>query len=56
MNNYLTGIEGMPRLLDSCADPMPDFKRKVYAEAFQKKIPGTRSYLRRHRGGIQFCD
>lgn len=37
MNNYLTGIEGMPRLLDSCADPMPDFKRKVYAEAFQKK-------------------
>lgn len=38
MNNYLTGIEGMPRLLDCCENPMPEFKKKVYADAFQKKF------------------
>ncbi|HIR13170.1 MAG TPA: hypothetical protein IAB31_04525 [Candidatus Choladousia intestinavium] len=38
MNYYLTGIEGMPRLLDCSENPMPEFKKKVYAEAFQKKF------------------
>ena len=32
------GIEGMPRLLDCSENPMPEFKKKVYAEAFQKKF------------------
>ena len=36
MNYYLTGIEGMPKLLECCMDPLPYFKKKVYAEAFQR--------------------
>lgn len=37
MNFYLTGIEGMPRLLECCAgDPTQYFKKKVYTEAFQR--------------------
>ncbi len=37
MNFYLTGIEGMPKLLDCCdGDPMPYFKKNTYPEAFQK--------------------
>ncbi|MEF2597296.1 MAG: CFI-box-CTERM domain-containing protein [Lachnospiraceae bacterium] len=37
MNAYLTGIEGMPKLLDCCEDdPMQYFKKKTYADSFQK--------------------
>ena len=37
MNYYLTGIEGMPRLLDCCGgDPMPYFKKSTYPEAFRR--------------------
>lgn len=36
MNYYLTGIEGMPKLLDSCGDPMESFKKKVYPDAFKR--------------------
>lgn len=37
MNFYLTGIEGMPKLLDCCAgNPMQDFKKKTYPAAFQR--------------------
>lgn len=36
MNYYLTGIEGMPKLLDSCKDPMAAFKKKVYPSEFKR--------------------
>lgn len=37
MNAYLTGIEGMPKLLDCCGDdPMQYFKKQTYADSFQK--------------------
>lgn len=36
MNYYLTGIEGMPKLLDCCEDPLAFFKKKYYADAFRK--------------------
>lgn len=37
MNFYLTGIEGMPKLLDCCnGDPMQYFKKKTYSDSFQK--------------------
>lgn len=36
MNYYLTGIEGMPKLLDSCKDPFQFFKKKIYPDAFKK--------------------
>ncbi len=37
MNYYLTGIEGMPKLLDCCGgDPMPHFKKKTYAAEFRR--------------------
>lgn len=36
MNYYLTGIEGMPKLLECCEDPMPHFKRNLYTEHFQQ--------------------
>lgn len=36
MNYYLTGIEGMPKLLDCCDDPMVYFKKKTYPGAFQR--------------------
>lgn len=37
MNFYLTGIEGMPKLLDCCdGNPMPYFKKSTYSEAFQR--------------------
>ncbi len=36
-NDYLTGIEGMPLLLDCCGgDPMQYFSKKKYADSFQK--------------------
>ena len=37
MNFYLTGIEGMPKLLDCCGDdPMKYFSKKAYGDAFQR--------------------
>lgn len=36
MNYYLTGIEGMPKLLESCADPMRYFKKALYPDAFKQ--------------------
>lgn len=36
MNFYLTGIEGMPKLLECCQDPMPYFKKSVYSDAFEE--------------------
>lgn len=36
MNYYLTAIEGMPKLLDCCEDPMPYFKKNVYPDAFRR--------------------
>lgn len=36
MNYYLTGIEGMPKLLDCCKNPMAQFKKNLYTDAFQK--------------------
>ncbi len=36
MNYYLTGIEGMPKLLECCEDPLPNFKRNLYPDHFQK--------------------
>ena len=36
MNNYLTGIEGMPKLLFCEGDPMANFKRNLYADAFKE--------------------
>lgn len=36
MNYYLTGIEGMPKLLDSCADPLQYFKKSVYSDSFKR--------------------
>ena len=36
MNFYLTGIEGMPKLLECCKDPLPYFKKKVYEEKFKQ--------------------
>lgn len=36
MNNYLTGIEGMPKLLLCEDDPMASFKRNLYEDAFEK--------------------
>lgn len=36
MNYYLTAIEGMPKLLDCCEDPMPYFKRSAYPDAFHR--------------------
>lgn len=37
MNFYLTGIEGMPKLLDCCNDdPMKYFSKKTYADAFHR--------------------
>ncbi len=37
MNDYLTGIEGMPKLLDCCGGrPMDYFSKKKYQESFQK--------------------
>lgn len=37
MNYYLTGIEGMPKLLDCCGeDPLQYFKKKTYASSFQR--------------------
>ena len=36
MNYYLTGIEGMPKLLDGCAEPLKYFKRNVYPDAFRR--------------------
>ncbi|MCI7814307.1 MAG: CFI-box-CTERM domain-containing protein [Lachnospiraceae bacterium] len=41
MNNYLTGIEGMPRLLLNEDDPMASFKRNLYEDAFEQ-------YCKRH--------
>lgn len=35
MNYYLTGIEGMPKLLDCCEDPLSRFKKNIYASEFQ---------------------
>lgn len=34
MNYYLTGIEGMPKMLECCEDPLPSFNRKSYPDAF----------------------
>ncbi len=36
MNYYLTGITGMPKLLDCCDDPLKHFKKNIYAEEFQR--------------------
>lgn len=36
MNYYLTGLEGMPKLLDCCDDPLPHFKKNIYASEFQR--------------------
>lgn len=36
MNFYLTGIEGMPKLLECCQAPMPYFKKNVYSDAFKE--------------------
>lgn len=36
MNYYLTGIEGMPKLLDCCKDSMELFKKNIYAKEFQR--------------------
>ena len=37
MNFYLTGIEGMPKLLDCCGDdPMKYFSKKAYGDSFQR--------------------
>lgn len=36
MNYYLTAIEGMPKLLDCCAEPLPYFKKTVYPDAFKR--------------------
>ncbi len=36
MNYYLTGIEGMPKLLECCEDPLEYFKRNLYPTHFQK--------------------
>ena len=36
MNYYLTGIEGMPKLLECCEDPLPYFKRTVYGDHFRE--------------------
>ncbi len=42
MNNYLTGIEGMPRLLFDEEDPMATFRRNMYEKSFRK-------YCQKHR-------
>lgn len=36
MNYYLTGIEGMPKLLESCQEPLIYFKKNVYPDAFKR--------------------
>ncbi|MCD8023490.1 MAG: hypothetical protein LUF30_11160 [Lachnospiraceae bacterium] len=38
MNNYLTGIAGMPKLLDCCGDSdvMELFQKKTYSDAFKR--------------------
>lgn len=36
MNYYLTAIEGMPKLLECCADPMPYFKKNLYPDNFRR--------------------
>ncbi len=36
MNYYLTGIEGMPKLLECCGDPMQYFKRNLYPDRFHE--------------------
>lgn len=36
MNYYLTGIEGMPKLLDCCEDPLRYFKKSVYPDTFKR--------------------
>lgn len=36
MNYYLTGIEGMPKLLECCEDPFPYFNRNDYSGTFEK--------------------
>lgn len=36
MNYYLTGIEGMPKLLECCEDPLEYFKRNLYPTHFQE--------------------
>ncbi|MCD7737059.1 MAG: hypothetical protein LUI07_08900 [Lachnospiraceae bacterium] len=36
MNYYLTGIEGMPRLIDGHATVMEDFQRKKYTDSFHR--------------------
>ena len=36
MNYYLTGIEGMPKLLECCEDPMRYFKKTLYSDAFRR--------------------
>lgn len=36
MNYYLTGIEGMPRLLECCEEPLVYFKRNIYADEFKR--------------------
>ena len=37
MNYYLTGIEGMQKLLDCCGgDPLKYFKKQTYVSSFQK--------------------
>lgn len=36
MNYYLTGIEGMPKLLDACNNPLQYFKKNIYPKEFQR--------------------
>lgn len=37
MNYYLTGIEGMPKMLNCCGDdPLKYFKKQTYISSFQK--------------------
>ena len=36
MNYYLTGIEGMPKLLEGCQEPLTYFKKNVYPDAFKR--------------------
>ena len=36
MNYYLIGIEGMPKLLESCGEPLKYFKKNLYPDAFKK--------------------
>lgn len=57
MNNYLTGIEGMPKLLFCDEDPMVNFRRNLYADAFKKYCQEhEKTYAAIEAGYLQVID